>query len=219
MKVYFKGGSPMDISQVGGTSQLYVRQNTSSVAAKKEGSSASAAQKTDTIVTGSHKAPQNVTYAKPAYQNSTVNSVSENKPDETVVSEKTHTPEVQKLLDAEAERVENFKKMIYELISKQTNKSKGVNGEVLIEIDFKTRETAKASIEEGGEYSVDAVAGRIIDFAKALSGGDKSKIETLKNAFIEGYNQARDAFGGELPEISQQTYDEVMSRFDAWEQE
>ncbi|MBQ4099980.1 MAG: hypothetical protein IJC83_00375 [Oscillospiraceae bacterium] len=209
----------MDISKVGGTSQLYVRQNTSSVTAKKEGSSTSAPQKTDTIVTGSHKAPQNVTYAKPAYKNSTENSVSENKPDETVVSEKTHTPEVQKLLDAEAERVENFKKMIYELISKQTNKSKGVNGEVLIEIDFKTRETAKASIAEGGEYSVDAVAGRIIDFAKALSGGDKSKIETLKNAFIEGFEQARDAFGGELPEISQQTYDEVMNRFDAWEQE
>ncbi len=210
----------MAISQVGGTPHSYVRQNTSSVTAKRDGGSEATSKKADTVVTGSHKAPQNVTYAGFAYKNNTASSVSKNNPDETTaVSEKAYTSEVQKLLDADAERTENFKKMIYELITKQANKSTGVGGEIIIEIDFATQKSAQASIEEGGEYSVDAVAGRIIDFAKALSGGDKSKLETLKNAFIEGFEQARDAFGGELPEISQQTYDEVMSRFDAWEQE
>ena len=215
-----QGGIPMAISQVGGTPHSYVRQNTSSVTAKRDGGSEATSKKTDTVATGSHKAPQNVTYANIAYKNNTASSVSKNTPDETTaVSEKAYTSEVQKLLDADAERTENFKKMIYELITKQANKSTGVGGEIIIEIDFATQKAAQASIEEGGEYSVDAVAGRIIDFAKALSGGDKSKIETLKNAFVEGFEQARDAFGGTLPEISQQTYDEVMSRFDAWEQE
>ena len=58
-----------------------------------------------------------------------------------------------------------------------------------------------------------------VDFAKALSGGDKSKIETLRNAFKEGFESAKEAFGGELPEISQQTYDKVMQGFDDWAKE
>ena len=31
-----------------------------------------------------------------------------------------------------------------------------------------------------------------------------------------GFKQATEAWGGELPEISQKTYDAVMSKFDTW---
>ena len=55
---------------------------------------------------------------------------------------------------------------------------------------------------------------RIIDFATALTGGDPSKIEDMRAAFKKGYEQAEKAWGGELPEISQKTYDAVMQKFD-----
>ena len=53
--------------------------------------------------------------------------------------------------------------------------------------------------------------------AKALSGGDSSKIGKLKEGFLKGFKEAEKAWGGELPDISKKTYDEVLKRFDEWE--
>lgn len=75
---------------------------------------------------------------------------------------------------------------------------------------------AQQAIGEGGYYSVDAVATRIMDMAMALSGGDESKIELLRGAVEEGFKQAGEIFGGELPSICQDTYTEIMNRFDEW---
>ena len=55
---------------------------------------------------------------------------------------------------------------------------------------------------------------RIIEFANALTGGDPDKIEDMREAFKKGYEQAEKTWGGELPEISQKTYDAVMKKFD-----
>lgn len=76
---------------------------------------------------------------------------------------------------------------------------------------------AAASIAPGGEYSVDAVATRILDMAKSLAGGDESKIATLRKAVEKGFKAAGVELGGKLPSISTDTYNEVMKRFDAWE--
>ncbi|MDF2948837.1 MAG: uncharacterized protein K0R07_858, partial [Sedimentibacter sp.] len=72
-----------------------------------------------------------------------------------------------------------------------------------------------------GEYSVDAVATRIMDMAKALSGSDKSKIPLLKDAVKKGFEAAGLELNGGagLPEICNKTYDEIMKRFDEWEKE
>ena len=75
---------------------------------------------------------------------------------------------------------------------------------------------AKEAISDGGYYSVDAVATRIMDMAMALSGGDESKIELLRGAVEEGFKQAGQIFGDELPGICQDTYNEIMNRFDEW---
>jgi len=76
---------------------------------------------------------------------------------------------------------------------------------------------AKAAIAEGGYYSVNAVSDRIMNMAMALSGGDSSKIDTLRSAVQKGFEQAGMTFGSELPQICQDTYSEIMDRFDAWE--
>ena len=78
---------------------------------------------------------------------------------------------------------------------------------------------AAAAIAEGGEYSVDAVATRILDMAKALSGGDMSKLSELRSAVEKGFKAAGMEMGGKLPSICNDTYNEVMKRFDEWEKE
>lgn len=60
---------------------------------------------------------------------------------------------------------------------------------------------------------------RAIQFAKALSGGDPSKIALLKKAVEEGYKAAEKAWGGELPEICKQTQEATLQGLDDWANE
>ncbi len=78
------------------------------------------------------------------------------------------------------------------------------------------REEAQAAISKGGYWSVDKTAERILDFAKALTGGDPSKIESMRSAFEKGFKEATKTWGQDLPEISQKTYEAVEAGFDAW---
>lgn len=82
------------------------------------------------------------------------------------------------------------------------------------EVDPVTKAQAQADVAEDGYWGVEKTSDRIIDFATALTGGDPSKIEDMRAAFKKGYEQAEKAWGGELPEISQKTYDAVMQKFD-----
>ena len=41
----------------------------------------------------------------------------------------------------------------------------------------------------------------------------------MREAFKKGFKQAEETWGGELPEISQKTYDAVLEKFDAWANE
>lgn len=75
---------------------------------------------------------------------------------------------------------------------------------------------AQADIAEDGYWGVTQTSDRIVDFAKALSGGDKSKAEELLNAFKKGFREATKSWGKTLPDISQRTYDSVIEKFDAW---
>ena len=74
-------------------------------------------------------------------------------------------------------------------------------------------------IEDGGPLSPEAVSNRIVDFAKSISGGDKSKLALLRDAIEEGFEQAKEFMGGELPEISDTTYELIQEKLDAWEEE
>lgn len=82
------------------------------------------------------------------------------------------------------------------------------------EVDEATKLQAQEDVSEDGYWGVKQTSGRILDFATALTGGDPSKIEDMREAFKKGYKQAEDTWGGELPEISKKTYDAVMAGFD-----
>ena len=86
-------------------------------------------------------------------------------------------------------------------------------------VDAATKAQAQADIAEDGYWGVNQTSDRIVDFAKALCGGDPDKIEEMREAFKKGFKQAEETWGGELPEISQKTYDAVLEKFDAWANE
>ncbi len=83
-------------------------------------------------------------------------------------------------------------------------------------VDAATQSQAQADIADDGYWGVDQTSDRILDFAKALSGSDPSKADKLIDAFKKGFAQATKAWGGNLPDISQKTYDAVMTKFDTW---
>ena len=86
-------------------------------------------------------------------------------------------------------------------------------------VDAATKAQAQADIAEDGYWGVNQTSDRIVDFAKALTGGDPSKIEEMQEAFIKGFKMAEETWGGELPEISKKTYDAVLEKFEAWKKE
>ena len=82
-----------------------------------------------------------------------------------------------------------------------------------------TPEEAAKAVGEGGEYSVDAVAGRIFDMAKAIAGNDPEKLKAMQDAVEEGFKQAglawKETMGTDkMPQITQDTKDEINKRFD-----
>ncbi len=86
-------------------------------------------------------------------------------------------------------------------------------------VDETAQKEAQAMIDEGGEYSAEIVSDRIVDFAKAISGGDLSKLDILKSAIEKGFEAAEKEFGGELPDISEETYDLTMAKLNQWASE
>lgn len=130
----------------------------------------------------------------------------------------------------EEQRQAAMTQMISDMLGQQANASgldyifgEGTSSLSLSEITQADIDEAQASISEGGYWSVDSVATRIMDMAELLANGDSSKLSVLKDAVIKGFNGAVSQFGfenlDEMPEITQQTYTEVMNRFDKWEAE
>lgn len=80
-------------------------------------------------------------------------------------------------------------------------------------------EDAAKAVEEGGEWSVNAVSDRIFGLAELFAGGDPEKLQQMRNAVEEGFKQAgaawKDATGKDsMPDITKNTYSEIMKRFD-----
>lgn len=75
---------------------------------------------------------------------------------------------------------------------------------------------AQADIADDGYWGVEQTSDRIIEFAKALVGDAPDKAESMRAAFEKGFKAATKAWGKDLPDISQKTYDAVMKKFDDW---
>ena len=83
-----------------------------------------------------------------------------------------------------------------------------------------TPEDAAKAVADGGDYSVDSVATRIMDMATTIAGGDPEKLKAMQAAVEEGFKQAgitwKDSMGEDsMPQITQDTHAEITKRFDS----
>lgn len=82
-------------------------------------------------------------------------------------------------------------------------------------VDAETKAKAQKDIADDGYWGVEQTSDRIVSFATALAGDDSTALEKMRDAFVKGYKQAEQQWGGKLPDISQKTYDAVMKKFDS----
>ena len=90
------------------------------------------------------------------------------------------------------------------------------DGDTEINFNALTQEEAQALVADDGYFGVDQTSQRIVDFAINGFSHDPAKLQQMKDAIDQGFLDAQEAFGGALPEISQQTYAAIMEKLDAF---
>lgn len=126
---------------------------------------------------------------------------------------------VAKLKSDSQRQIDSFKSMVQDMFQKQGLAVKNsddiwsmlASGNYTV--DQATADKAKSLISEDGYWGVDQTSDRIVEMAKALSGGDEEGMNKMLAAFEKGYKQAAKSWGRELPDISKQTYDAVQQKF------
>lgn len=176
---------------------------------------ATSAKSTTATTTDTEKKTNTTTEAGAVYESS--------KETATTSTKKTYKPDTATIakLKADADaRTEQLRSLVEKMMTKQgetygkANDIWSVLSSGNFTVDAATKAQAQADIADDGYWGVSQTSSRILDFATALTGGDPSKIEEMRNAFKKGYAQAEKTWGGKLPEISQKTYDAVMEGFD-----
>lgn len=135
---------------------------------------------------------------------------------------KTDTETVARLQQELKYKQQQFAGLVEKLLGKQGHKSnnlidllKGLkNGTV--EVDPATAAQAQKEIGEDGYWGVEQTSNRLVEMAKALSGGDPSKADMMINAMEKGFKQATKAFGSDLPDICRQTVDAATEKMNEW---
>ena len=180
-------------------------------------------QSTVSSVVASNQKPnsesqENVVNEAVVYEKSTINEV----------SNVTYTKNAVTIDDAKKQAGNKYtalSDLIAKFIEAQAKKDKQVNDSSTNDLNTLLQQIssgkitpadAQQSISEDGYWGVKQTSTRAIDFAISLAGGDKTKVEELKKAVIEGYKQAEKAWGGQLPEISKQTQEATLKGLDEW---
>ncbi len=122
-------------------------------------------------------------------------------------------------LKAESDKaLDSLRRIVEELLIRQGKTVKLFKPDDVVLVDEEAQLEAQALIGPEGDLGIEKTSQRIVDFAIALSGGDKTKLDTLRKAIDKGFKEAEKVLG-ELPEISRETYDRIMEKLDAWENE
>lgn len=85
-----------------------------------------------------------------------------------------------------------------------------------IEVDDETAVEAAKEVAEDGYWGVEQTSERLFSFAKALSGNDPTKADSMLEALQKGFDEATKSWGGELPEICQKTLEATQKKLSDW---
>ena len=89
-------------------------------------------------------------------------------------------------------------------------------GDGELDLESLSPEEAQSLIAEDGYFGVEQTSERIFQFAIGIAGNDPNRIDAIRKGIEDGYRQAEDAWGGELPEISYKTKDALTEKLDNW---
>lgn len=115
-----------------------------------------------------------------------------------------------------ASSYELLRNLVVKTLQEQGLELQFSTGDTEVNFNTMTQEEAQELVSEDGYFGVEKTSQRIVDFAINGFGNDPSKLQEMKDAIDEGFLGAQEAFGGALPEISQQTYDAIMEKLDAF---
>ncbi|WP_321389597.1 hypothetical protein [uncultured Desulfuromusa sp.] len=111
---------------------------------------------------------------------------------------------------------ELLRNLVVKTLQEQGLELRFSTGDTEVDFNSMTQEEAQALIAEDGYFGVEKTSQRIVDFAINGFGNDPTKLQEMKDAIDQGFQEAQEAFGGALPEISQQTYEAIMEKLDAF---
>lgn len=180
--------------------------------------SAKTASQAAKISEAENKAAERIKSSEKEARTDSYESSGNNKTDATGIYSRESL--LEQLRNSEQQRVKAFEDTIRSMMAQQGQMINLTFRGVGLHVTEAQRAEAEKSVSEGGEYSVNAVSNRIMDMAKALAGEDSSKISILREAVQKGFGGAASLLGkneDEMPDITKDTYKEIMKRFDDWE--
>lgn len=131
---------------------------------------------------------------------------------------------IKKLKMDQQNRITSMQNLVEKVLNKQKGAFDLANGSNLANIFRQVAQAAtpdaiaqaQKDIAEDGYWGVEQTSDRIVSMAIALTGGDTSKADEMKDAITKGFNKATGAWGEKLPQICQDTYDAAMKKMDDW---
>ena len=91
-------------------------------------------------------------------------------------------------------------------------KNIGYEGKPIIEL---TQDEAKELISEEGFFGITQTSDRVSNFVFNFAGDDLELLEKGREGIVQGFEDAKKLFGGELPEISYKTQERTLALIDA----
>jgi len=129
---------------------------------------------------------------------------------------------VERLLAESEKRAKSMRDLVQQMLTKQgktfddTTDIYALLREGKVQVDPETKAKAQKDVAADGYWGVEQTADRMVSFAKALSGGDVSKANDMIDAVKKGFEAAKKAWGGDLPDISKQTMDAAIKKLEGW---
>jgi len=87
----------------------------------------------------------------------------------------------------------------------------GYEGQSIAEL---SQEQAKELVSEDGFFGVDQTSQRMANFVIDGAGDEESLLRAGREGLIQGYKDAQELWGGELPEIAQKTLNNALEQVD-----
>ncbi len=84
----------------------------------------------------------------------------------------------------------------------------GYEGKPILEL---SQDEAQELVSDDGFFGITQTSDRVANFVFSFSGDDLELLEKGKEGIIQGFEEAKKLFGGELPEISYKTQERTLS--------